>query len=199
MPVRIWSAAAFASISAALLSAVVLPAALPGAAPVAQTRDAVTESQAGPRPAADIWRPRYEWGRYIQSPSLRARMQRHYTYMHSGVPRMYRGKVSPLAATPETIDRGRRQYKQHCAACHHMDGGDAAFGLSPPPAFLSLLVTRPKAADEYLLWSISDGGRWFDSAMPGFAVKLTRTEIWEIIAFMRAGFPAAATGNGPRR
>ena len=51
---------------------------------------------------------------------------------------------------------------------------------------------RPIAVDEYLLWSISEGGRQFDTEMPAFKGTLSREEIWKVIAFMRAGFPAGA-------
>ncbi|MEQ9122441.1 MAG: cytochrome c, partial [Alphaproteobacteria bacterium] len=53
------------------------------------------------------------------------------------------------------------------------------------------LIQRPAAADEYLLWTISEGGAMFDTPMPGFKNTLSRDEIWSIIAFMRAGFPAS--------
>jgi mono/diheme cytochrome c family protein len=39
------------------------------------------------------------------------------------------------------------------------------------------------------MWTISDGGAQFGSEMPNFKDKLTQEEIWQIIAFMRAGFP----------
>lgn len=193
MPVRRARAFFFATIPCLMLgfaSGLALPAAAqrPGA-------DSV------PRPAADIWRPGYMWGEMITSPAVRARMQRRWVYTYSGVPPEYRGKVSPLPATAETLDRGRRVYEEHCAACHRIDGmggGDAALRLSPPPALLSRTVPRADAVDEYLLWAISDGGRWFDTAMPGFQNVLTRDEIWAIVGFMRAGFPKAASGNGPR-
>lgn len=143
--------------------------------------------------AADPWKPMHLWGGSISSPSARARMRRHWTYMHSGVPPSYRGKTSPLTQTADVIDRGRLLYTEHCAACHRMDGmggGRAAMGLSPSPALLGHLIQRPGAADEYLLWTVSEGGSVFDTDMPGFADRLDRKDIWRIIAYMRAGFPA---------
>ncbi len=70
-----------------------------------------------------------------------------------------------------------------------MGDGEAAQSLSPSPALLSYMVNMPMAVDEYLIWSVSDGGMAFGSDMPAFKDTLTQAEIWKIIAFMRAGFP----------
>jgi len=44
-------------------------------------------------------------------------------------------------------------------------------------------------SNEYLLWAISDGGKQFETEMPSFKNKLSREEIWRVIACMRSGFP----------
>ncbi len=62
--------------------------------------------------------------------------------------------------------------------------------LLPSPALLALLMNRRISIDEYLLWSIAEGGTQFETAMPAFKGVLTREEIWKIIVFMRAGFAA---------
>ena len=53
------------------------------------------------------------------------------------------------------------------------------------------MIRRPIAVDEYLLWSASEGGKQFGTDMPAFKDKLSREEIWKIIAYMRAGFKTA--------
>lgn len=45
--------------------------------------------------------------------------------------------------------------------------------------------------DEYLFWTISEGGAPVGSAMPAFKEMLTEEEIWKIVVAMRAGFPVA--------
>ena len=60
---------------------------------------------------------------------------------------------------------------------------------SPSPALKTYISRRPWAADEYLLWSVAEGGAAFGSSMPAFREQLTRQQIWQIIAYMRAGFP----------
>ena len=51
------------------------------------------------------------------------------------------------------------------------------------------MIRRPVSVDEYLLWSISDGGAQFETDMTAFKDKLSRDDIWRIVAYMRAGFP----------
>jgi mono/diheme cytochrome c family protein len=51
------------------------------------------------------------------------------------------------------------------------------------------MIQRPISVDEYLLWSISEGGKDFDTRMPAFRITLSRDDIWKIVAYMRAGFP----------
>ena len=90
------------------------------------------------------------------------------------------------------IAAGRALYLGNCAACHGPDGlgdGDAGQALSPSPAVLAYMITRPIAVDPYLMWSISEGGGQFNSEMPAFKDELSQDEIWDIIAYMRAGFP----------
>ena len=48
----------------------------------------------------------------------------------------------------------------------------------------------PMAVDEYLLWSISEGGEAFETSMPAFEATLSREEIWKIVAYLRAGLPS---------
>lgn len=119
-------------------------------------------------------------------------MVRHMFYMHNGVPSDYRGRSSPLAASPEVVRDGAFLYAKNCASCHGAQGfgnGEAGRGLNPPPANLAHMIRMPMLNDEYLLWTISEGGTPVGSAMPAFKETLAEEEIWKIIAAMRAGFP----------
>ena len=123
---------------------------------------------------------------------MRARMQRHWAYMHEGVPAEYRGARSTIASTDVAIAEGGQLYARHCASCHGKTGlgdGDAGKALSPSPALLAFMIQRPVAIDEFLLWSIADGGKQFNTAMPAFKDSLKREEIWKIVSYMRGGFP----------
>ena len=128
--------------------------------------------------------------------TMMARMFRHATFLNIGVPEAYDGARSTVKSTPDVIAEGRKLYRAQCASCHGSRGrgdGDAGNTLSPSPAVLSYMITRPISVDTYLLWSISDGGAQFESNMPAFKDTLTREEIWKIIAYMRSGFPDAET------
>ena len=67
---------------------------------------------------------------------------------------------------------------------------EAGLTLYPSPALLSHLVRLPSRVDEYLLWTIAEGGGAFETDMPAFKDVLETEQIWQIITYMRAGFPA---------
>jgi mono/diheme cytochrome c family protein len=124
--------------------------------------------------------------------SLRWRMTRHRTFLRDGVPAAYRGARNPLTGTPATIAAGGAIYADNCASCHDASGmghGDAGLALYPSPALLAELIRMPQAVDEYLLWAISEGGAPFATQMPAFMHTLTQEQIWQVISYMRSGFP----------
>lgn len=145
----------------------------------------------------DMWNPhwmnrdRWGLGNGMMGPEHQQRMQRHWTFMHAGVPQAYRGKSNPHAITPNFIQAGSSLYAKQCASCHGAQGmgdGEAGRGLSPSPALLAYMIQMPMSVDEYMLWTISDGGQEFETAMPAFKDTLSQKEIWQIVAFMRSGF-----------
>ena len=139
---------------------------------------------------------RHRWGGQGRDAEMRARMRRHWTFMHEGVPRAYESARSTVANTDAVIAAGGKLYAEHCASCHGTSGlGDGAAGksLTPSPALLAYLIQRPISVDPYLLWSIAEGGKAFETGMPAFKDVLSREEIWKVIAYMRAGFPPNKT------
>ena len=146
----------------------------------------------------DYWQPgwmrRHRWGRRHRDPDMRARMQRHWTFMHEGLPAKYETARSTVKSTPDVIAAGGRLYAENCASCHGKKGlgdGEAGKSLTPSPALLAFMIQRPIAVDSFLLWSIAEGGKEFGTGMPAFKDALTRDDIWKIVAYMRAGFPNA--------
>lgn len=135
----------------------------------------------------DIWAPRH------MGPGISKRMMRHWIFIHQGIPNAYRAARNPLLPDAETISDGRALYQAHCASCHGPTGlgdGKQANALNPSPVLLAYLIQTPMAVDEYMLWTISDGGQVFETDMPAFKDALARAEIWKVITYMRAGFPA---------
>lgn len=166
----------------------------PAAAPQqSQSQDPGAAASAG----VDYWYPdwvvRDLWGPGRMPKGMMVRFLRHTTFIERGVQPEYSGATPTVTAGPDTTAAGAKLYREHCTSCHGpkgMGNGDSAQALSPSPALLAFMIKRPISVDEYLLWTISEGGKEFDTAMPGFKDTLTRDEIWRIVAYMRAGFPS---------
>ena len=145
----------------------------------------------------DMWDPgwmrRDSWDPQRADQSLRWRVTRHDAFVENGVPAAYRGARNHMAKTPDTVREGGALYAKNCAACHDASGmghGEAGLALYPSPALLAHLIRMPGTVDEYLLWAISDGGKPFGTKMPAFKDVLAEEQIWQIITYVRAGFPA---------
>jgi mono/diheme cytochrome c family protein len=171
---------------------------------IGMTAPAWSQDRQPPSRGFDYWQPdwmvRELWGPGQMPKSMMVRLLRHTTYMQYGVPESYERAKSTVPPGPTTITAGNKLYAEHCAVCHGRDGmggGEPGRAVSPSPALLAYMIRRPIAVDEYLLWSISDGGKQFGSEMPAFKEVLSRDDIWRVIAYMRAGFPDA--NSGPRQ
>ena len=144
----------------------------------------------------DIWDPTWStreiWKGEEADETVRWRKERHQVYIDQGVPEAYRDARNPLPRIPRVLEAGGTLYAKHCASCHDaggQGGGDAGLSLFPPPALLVHLIRLPSRVDEYLIWSIAEGGEAFASDMPAFKDALDAEEAWQIITYMRAGFP----------
>jgi mono/diheme cytochrome c family protein len=117
---------------------------------------------------------------------------RHAYYRREGVPPAYRGKRNPYQPSIPLVLAGADLYDLRCAICHGPMGlgnGQASGRLRQPPADLTGSLSSPDAADDFLLWTISEGGQRFGSDMPAFGKRdLSDHEIWEIVTYMRAAF-----------
>ena len=133
-----------------------------------------------------------QWDLRAPPPPLQPRAKRHLEFIQAGVPLEYRSRRSPYPQAPKVIADGSVLYADHCGSCHGATGrgdGNAGLDLVPSPALLAHLMDAQGSVDEYLHWSIAEGGKPFGTAMPAFKDRLTENEIWQIVAYMRAGFP----------
>ena len=169
---------------------------------LAKTLPARSQDRQPPPRGFDYWQPdwmvRELWGPGNMPKGMMVRLLRHTTYVQYGVPKAYEDAKSTVPPGPQTIAAGSKLYAQNCAVCHGRDGmgdGEPGRAVSPSPALLAYMIRRPISVDEYLLWAISDGGKQFDSDMPAFKDKLSRDDIWRVIAYMRAGFPDGGSGS----
>ena len=154
----------------------------------------------------DFWRPgwmhRRWWSDRNGGAERQARMQRHWTFMHEGLPNEYETARSTVTPTQDNIAAGQKIYAGHCASCHGKSGlgdGEAGKSLTPSPALLAFLIQRPISVDSYLLWTISEGGKQFNTAMPAFKETLSKEDIWKVVAYMRAGFPDNEQADKPSK
>ena len=152
----------------------------------------------------DVWDPTWPdrdvWEKEDQDQAVRWRVERHNAYIDQGVSDEFRGANNPLPRIPSVLDAGGSLYQEHCASCHDATGqghGEAGLTLYPSPALLAHLVRLPSRVDEYLLWTIAEGGGAFETEMPAFKDVLEIEQIWQIITYMRAGFPAV--GGNPEK
>lgn len=126
-------------------------------------------------------------------PRWAANIARKQHVIMYGIPASYAHVRDPLADNQAKLRRGRMLFDSHCTGCHGWTGqgsGPEAFALVPAPADLEWLARTPEdRAEPYMYWSIAEGGRQFESDMPAFKDRLSKKDIWAIIAYVRAGLP----------
>ncbi len=125
---------------------------------------------------------------------MRHSMERHRYFMMNGVPAPYAKLTNPLPKTDKNIQEGGKLYETNCAQCHGVKGygdGPAGKALNPPPSDLASIVQMPMmATDPYLFWTISEGGKELQTAMPPFKDSLSTDDRWKIILYLREGLDA---------
>jgi mono/diheme cytochrome c family protein len=138
-----------------------------------------------------------QWGTI--GPWALATMRRQQRVVMYGIPAPYASLRDPLPNSADKLKRGAAVFRQHCVACHGPSGfgtGPAGKQLSPPPANLEWLARMPSSrSGPYMYWTIAEGGKQFESAMPSFKKVLSPRDIWSAIAYVRDGLGAS---QGPR-
>ena len=120
-------------------------------------------------------------------------MPRHYIVSLWGVPAPYQGMTNPLPQRKELYDRGQQIYKAYCSMCHGDDGagnGIAGKSLKPPPGNLVWLSDVPeKQWDEFMVWTIAEGGTALGTSMPPYKQLLSKDDIWAVSAYIQKNIP----------
>lgn len=117
-------------------------------------------------------------------------MARHHHAMMSGIPEPYRSARNPLPDSTATLHRGAQVYAENCAACHGPKGyGDGPAGqqLSPRPPNIAWLGHSRMFGDQYVYWTVAEGGQPVGSAMPAFKGSLAQGDIWAVVTYVRNG------------
>jgi len=158
-----------------------------------RAEDAPPETNGAPKASPKDQEPAIGWSLRNVDPEQQQRMLRFSTFVNRGIPDEYLKAENNVGYTVRAIAEGGPLYWAHCQKCHGDTGlgnGELAYALTPSPALLAYMVQQPIAVDQYLLWSVSEGGKQFGTAMPSFKSQLSQEQIWQIVAYLRAGFPA---------
>ena len=88
---------------------------------------------------------------------------------------------SPVDASEPNLLAGAKVYREHCAVCHGLPGGETshiAGGMfpKPPQLFKGKGVTDDPVGESF--WLVQNGVRL--SGMPGFRDRLSDTEMWQV-------------------
>jgi mono/diheme cytochrome c family protein len=98
---------------------------------------------------------------------------------------------SPSAATPESVKAGAGLYAKHCAPCHGPNGlgnGRLAAGMAAYGARPSDLTddTWQHGGSEGEIFTLIRDGLGSDSQMPAYATRLSDSDIWQVVQFVRS-------------
>ena len=118
-------------------------------------------------------------------------IERYTDYILGNIPEKYSDLKNPLPNSKENISDGKNLYQTQCVVCHGILGegnGSISQLLIPRPANLTLTRQLPIATDSFLFWTLSQGGQFYDTAMPKFVGRLSDKEIWQISLYINSGF-----------
>jgi mono/diheme cytochrome c family protein len=105
-------------------------------------------------------------------------------HKHTGLTPEEARSGNPVAASEESVARGRELYEQNCTQCHGVTGrgdGPLADTLSIPPADFKQHV--PFHTDLFFFEVITRG---FGDVMPPFGEQFSEEDRWNLINFLRA-------------
>jgi mono/diheme cytochrome c family protein len=107
-----------------------------------------------------------------------------------------RARTSPVAPSPEALQKGRFLYRKHCLRCHGEkgmgDGPSGRYGVKPPED-----LTRPakqaKLTDGEIFWKVSTGLKdGTDVIMPAYKREIPADDDrWKVVLYVRTLAPSA--------
>jgi len=101
------------------------------------------------------------------------------------VPAAARKLKNPVPPTQDAVDNGMFNYMNHCKSCHGENGdgnGPRAANLSVKPTNFTDANLMGEHTDGELFYQITHGR----SPMPPFQGKLTDTDRWELVDYIRS-------------
>jgi mono/diheme cytochrome c family protein len=101
------------------------------------------------------------------------------------IPAAAKHMKNPVPATDEAVDDGMFNYMKHCQSCHGADANGKsgrAAELSVKPSDLTDAREMGARTDGEIFWQITHGR----SPMPAFQGKLSDTERWQLVDYIRS-------------
>jgi len=117
------------------------------------------------------------------------------------IPSEFRDLQNDVGHTLVAIEAGAEHYANNCAACHGAAGegnGPRAQEAGSNMISLPAIFAAGTTSDAYLIWSILGHGAPFSPDDQTFDRTLTEDQAWELVAYLKAGFPARG-GAQPAR
>lgn len=103
--------------------------------------------------------------------------------LHLSIPPAAKNARNPVAATPDALTAGNKNFTENCAICHGVDGAgktDTARGLSPGVPDLRSEKVQ-KLTDGQMFYLVKNGIRF--TGMPGW--DLSEDQIWKLVLVIR--------------
>ncbi|MGC8866110.1 MAG: c-type cytochrome [Bacteroidales bacterium] len=97
------------------------------------------------------------------------------------VPAADKAKKNPVAASAESVSKGKNLYNTHCKSCHGDPGKNNGLPLNPKPTDPASEQYQ-KNTDGEIFYKITNGR----GAMPSFKATLPEQDRWHIINFVRS-------------
>jgi mono/diheme cytochrome c family protein len=104
---------------------------------------------------------------------------------------------NPEKSTPEVLKEAGALYRDNCATCHGITGqgdGPTAEEMTDPPADFTDAKVMNAATDGELFWKITTGFL----SMPSWS-KLTETQRWQLVNYLRTLVPKVTTPAKPQK
>ncbi len=101
------------------------------------------------------------------------------------IPSAAKQMKNPVPPTEDAVDDGMFNYMKHCQSCHgaNADGKSGrAEELSVKPSDLTNAREMSRRTDGEIFWQITHGR----DPMPAFQDKLTDTERWQLVDYIRS-------------
>ena len=93
------------------------------------------------------------------------------------VPAKAKGRINPMADSPDASRAGRKLFVRECSGCHGPNG--EGIGKAPSLVF----APRSEISDGTLFWVLRNGSLW--RGMPSFA-HLPEPQRWQIVTYLQS-------------